>query len=415
MEQFPENFEATTYEQHKKKARRNSLILLICLVVVVLVLGGVFFYVANLYHSTDVALILEHEDRFFADSGFLFPLEDDGVTPKNYVASYNLNTGDLYEYPVKEMDLAPFGLEGVFEYFHYQPNPVEGASAGRILSASRDDVALSRANTETLFVYRAPDEKKYLVDTAKNTATPLFAGGVTEGVDPYGTFITDFSHNGLYAFGFDGAELVIYVRQSNTSFAVQKVHRIDLSKKGVRFEASFTSESFLRIGCADEDGRYTYYMCSAKTGEMNPCERDADALFSEDARVASIYAQLYLPCKVSESQQPTDAFLLRYTEATVNKRFEHRLPADTNFATLLSASSRGEYAFIGLENDAESSALFSRTGSRQVPLSALYGPILQEGETLEKERVYFLANNIVLLNVSDTNGAYRSVIFKLCF
>lgn len=417
--------EQTTYDEHKKKASRSALILTLSLFLVVLILGSLFLYVACNYNATDASLIRTEEDVFSVVDGFLFPRGDDYVTVGDYVATYNLNTGDLTKFPVESFDLSRVGLSGTYRYFRHVP-PISDLTAsdeettvtkGRIVSAYFGDVALSRANTENVFVCKDEDGKKWRVDTVKSKSAPLFEGSAADGVDVYGTNIRQFSHNGLYAVGQDKGELLIYIRESEASFAVTKVVRVDLSPYGTLDGYDFASESYLRLAfyhpeleTFPENEILSYYLCDVRTGEVVPCPKVEGA----QNTVQIQYGQ-YAPVTVDEEEKEV---FYRYADMLRGKVFSHKLPFDANDFTYPCAISQyGEYAAIYHSENVEEKAtvLFSKAGGRQFSSDLLYEEILDEGDTIEHERIEFLTENIVLCSITRKDGTNYSIIFKICF
>ncbi|MBQ2253179.1 MAG: hypothetical protein II328_04260 [Clostridia bacterium] len=417
--------EQTTYDEHKKKASRSALILTLSLFLVVLILGSLFLYVACSYNATDAAFILKDEDVFSEADGFLFPRGDDYVTEGNYVATYNLNTGDLTKFPVESFDLSRVGLTGTYRYFRHVP-PISDLTAsdeettatkGRIVSAYFGDVALSRANTENVFVCKDEDGKKWRVDTVKSKSAPLFEGSTADGVDVYGTNIQQFSHNGLYAVGQNKGELLIYIRESEASFAVTKVVRVDLSPYGTLDGYDFASESYLRLAFYNpeletfpENEILSYYLCDVRTGEVVPCPKVEGA----QNTVQFQYGQ-YAPVTVGEEKEEV---FYRYADVLRGKVFSHKLPFDANGFTYPCAISQyGEYAAIRHSENVEEKAtvLFSKAGGRQFTSEFFYEEILDEGDTIEHDRIEFLTENIVLAAVTRSDGTNYSIIFKICF
>ncbi len=405
------NPEDVTYEDHAKAGRKNLKIILISLICVITLLGSLFLWVACTYLSTDFSLILKEEDSFRVIDGFLFPLEDDFVTPKDYVASYNLNTGKIRKYEIQTLDLGDYGLYGIYHYFRYQPSDAEDAGQGRIISADWTDQALCRANTETRFVFEDENGKKHLVDTVKRASAPLFQGSI-QGVDPYGEHITQFSHNGLYAFGVDENTLIIYVRKSESTFAVGTVNKIDLTKySGRLYSAYFVSESYLLLTFTDpETEALSDCLCDVRTGEVVECAKTEGAQNYEQVNLGN-----FAPVTIAEEDKPKDAFLYRYADVIRGNVFEHRLPQEIERAEAAEISLRGKYAYFIAKTSDRWVDYVSKDGGRYFCVDDFYQEILAEGEELASDRIYFLAENIVLANVLGKDGNNYSMIFKICF
>lgn len=418
------NSENTTYEQHTAVARKHLRLILIILLAVALILGSVFCYVACMYNQTDLSLILKNEDAFHVVDGFLFPKADDYTTSGNYVASYNLNTGDLYEYPVETFDLSDYGLEGYYHYFRHLP-PASDLNAsdeapvseykGRIVSANYWELPLSRANTDKKFVCVDADGQKFLLDTTRKTAAPLFADSTAEGVDPYGGCITAFSHNGVFAIGKKGGALVIYVRDSADSFAIGTVHEVDFSEHGILLSTEFVSESYVLVTCTDaKTQELSYFICDARTGEV------ADAPLPENAKNYDQTAlHHFAPLWEEDGEFDTEIETFRYASVFNGKVYEHALPVKVaqNRFPCREISPRGDYAFFSYldRESGEEVQFFSKAGGRQFSVQSLYGEILDTGDKIEDGRVYFLSENIVLANVTRSDHSNYSIVFKICF
>lgn len=410
----------TTYEQHTKQARKRLFWILISLLLVVSILGGLFLYVACLYNATDYSFILENDDVFSVADGFLFPREDDFVTEKDYVASYNLNTGDLHKYPIETFDMARVGLEGNYSYFRYLPNGETEGDQGKILPASHSALPLSRSNTETSFVFTQEDGKKFLVDTQTLSCTPIFANSTADGVDPYGTKIEEFSHNGLYAVGQEDNHLLIYIRESTKSHAIAKVIKVDLSEYGDDFfYPRFVSESYILLASESTTAgpiTLTFYLCNALTGEIQACPRPDNGIYGHEYIFSTGYGQTYLPVTTPDDEHPEDAVLLRYANAATGSITEHKLPLDFRSAYVNTVSPRGEYAlFSNFNKEGADKLIFSKAGGRQFSADDLMGDVLNEGEFILSNRVDFLGENIVLITIQSPDNTKRSVVLKLCF
>ncbi|MBQ2730704.1 MAG: hypothetical protein IJF24_01630, partial [Clostridia bacterium] len=63
----------------------------------------------------------------------------------------------------------------------------------------------------------------------------------------------------------------------------------------------------------------------------------------------------------------------------------------------------------------KATVLFSKAGGRQFSSDLLYEEILDEGDTIEHERIEFLTENIVLCSITRKDGTNYSIIFKICF
>ncbi len=411
--------ESKTYEEHAKKATRKLFWLLIGLLIAVTLLSTVFLWVSCRYNQTDAALILLNDDAFTVKDGFLFPADES----PDYVASYDLNTGDLQVYPVTSLDLSPYGFQDEYLHFRYLPATAEEGEKGRIVPADSNGLPLSRANTENGFVYSAEGGKKFWINTAAGTAAPLFEGALAEGIDPYAVSVSAFSHNTRFALGLDANVLTVYTRKNTTDFVLEDVKTVDFSEKGTLLSADFLSESYIRAECL-KDGVLSYYICNPETGALRTCSADEATIRTPEARVASPYGQLYLPL-AAEEKEDKDPYLFRYGDTALGTVFCHNLPADTAVARLCAVSPHGEYALLEHGTSEDSTTLtfskvngkwlFFETSGRQFDLETLSSLAnLKEGESISKDEIFFLADNIVLVNIHSQDGA-RSAIFKICF
>ncbi|MBR6530851.1 MAG: hypothetical protein IKT43_05495 [Clostridia bacterium] len=407
------DLESMTYEDHTKKARKKLVILLVSLILVVAILGSVFLYVSCTYNATDFSLIRLEEDAFYVTGGFLYP-RDEGFMPKNdYVASYNLNTGKLHKYALESFDLSSVGLDGEFSYFRYQPDTSETAPKGPIYAADQTLLPLCYANTDTKFVYVNEEGQKFLVDTARGTSAPLFANSTAEGVDPYGKCITQFSRNGLCAIGMDKNTLTVYIRANVTDHTIGTVHKIDLSEYGKSFDLFFVSENYIGIFAYEGGDEFTTYICNAQTAELAKVEYNDALNCKPEALSSSPYGQIYCPLDTKKEDMPSDTYLCRYVNVFTAAVTEHKLSPAVTWAAPIATSPSGQYALINAPK-AVPDLFFSKAGSRQFGCKALEDELLGEGAVLEPERVYFLADNIVLANYTQ-GGETKSVIFKICF